>query len=370
MTDSDSQRLAKRIARAGLCSRRDAERWIEEGRVVVNGSKVTSPALNVGPEDVVLVDGTPLPAEQAARLWKYNKPTGLVVTARDEKGRPTVFDRLPPTLPRVVSIGRLDLNSEGLLLLTNDGDLARKLELPATGWIRRYRVRVHGRVEAAKLESLAGGVTIEGIRYGEIRAELERQQGANAWVVVSLTEGKNREVRKVMEHLGYVVNRLIRVSYGPFHLGTMARGAVEEVPAKIMRDLIGGESRKNQGNWAKAKPKQKFTPRRNAKVRTDGEGETTSGPSKSGPSKSGPSKLGPSKSGFAKKGVAKKRFASSSDYKERDGAAGSAKQAAGKHPGGKRPMGKRPAGKGPSGKGPTGKGPGAKRETPNADRRR
>lgn len=269
MTDSDSQRLAKRIARAGLCSRRDAERWIEAGRVVVNGTKITSPALNVGPEDEILVDGTPLPAEQAARLWKYNKPTGLVVTARDEKGRPTIFERLPPALPRVVSIGRLDLNSEGLLLLTNDGELARKLELPATGWIRRYRVRVHGRVEAEKLESLANGVTIDGIRYGEIRAELERQQGANAWVVVSLTEGKNREVRKVMEHLGYVVNRLIRVSYGPFHLGAMARGAVEEVPAKIMRDLIGGESSKNHGNWAKAKPKQKFSPRRNVKSRPD-----------------------------------------------------------------------------------------------------
>lgn len=271
MTDSDSQRLAKRIARAGLCSRRDAERWIEAGRVVVNGTKITSPALNVGPEDEILVDGTPLPAEQAARLWKYNKPTGLVVTARDEKGRPTIFERLPPALPRVVSIGRLDLNSEGLLLLTNDGELARKLELPATGWIRRYRVRVHGRVETEKLESLANGVTIDGIRYGEIRAELERQQGANAWVVVSLTEGKNREVRKVMEHLGYVVNRLIRVSYGPFHLGAMARGAVEEVPAKIMRDLIGGESSKNHGNWAKAKPKQKFSPRRNVKSRPDDE---------------------------------------------------------------------------------------------------
>lgn len=261
MTDTDKQRLAKRIARAGLCSRRDAERWIEAGRVSVNGTLITSPALNVGPDDEVVVDGTPLPQQQAARLWKYHKPAGLVVSARDEQGRPTVFERLPREMPRVISVGRLDINSEGLLLLTNDGDLARKLELPATGWVRRYRVRVHGRIDAAKLESLSEGVTVEGVRYGKIRAVLEKQQGSNAWIDVSLTEGKNREVRKIMEHLGYPVNRLIRVSYGPFILGTLAKGGVEEVSAKMMRDLIGGESRKGQAKWAKAKPKPK-SPRR------------------------------------------------------------------------------------------------------------
>lgn len=261
MTETDTQRLAKRIARAGLCSRRDAERWIEAGRVTVNGDLITSPALNVGPEDEITVDGTPLPKQQAARLWKYHKPAGLVVSAKDEQGRPTVFERLPREMPRVISVGRLDINSEGLLLLTNDGDLARKLELPATGWVRRYRVRVHGRVNAEALESLAEGVTVEGVRYGKIRAALEKQQGSNAWIDVALTEGKNREVRKVMEHLGYPVNRLIRVSYGPFILGTMAKGGVEEVSAKVMRDLIGGESRKGQAKWAKAKPKPK-SPRR------------------------------------------------------------------------------------------------------------
>jgi 23S rRNA pseudouridine2605 synthase len=263
MTDADpqdafaGQRLAKRIARAGLCSRRDAERWIADGRVAVNGAPVTSPALNVTDADLVTVDGNPLPEVQAPRLWRYHKPSGLVVSARDEKGRPTIFDRLPPELPRVVTVGRLDLNSEGLLLLTNDGDLARKLELPATGWIRRYRVRVHGRVDPAKLAGLAEGVTVEGLRYGAIRAELEKQQGANAWVSVALTEGKNREVRKVMEYLDYPVNRLIRISYGPFQLGPLARGAVEEVPQKALRDHVGGESRKGQAKWAKAKPKPK-----------------------------------------------------------------------------------------------------------------
>lgn len=257
-TGTEKQRLAKRIARAGLCSRRDAERWIEAGRVTVNGERITSPALNVGDGDTITVDDKPLPAAQAARVWRYYKPDGLVVSARDEKGRPTIFDRLPREMPRVVSIGRLDINSEGLLLLTNDGDLARRLELPATGWIRRYRVRVHGRVDEAKLASLAEGVTVDGVRYGAIRAELERQQGSNAWVTVSLTEGKNREVRRVMEHLEYPVNRLIRVAYGPFQLSNLARGGVEEVSAKAMRDLIGGESRKGQEKWAKAKPRPAY----------------------------------------------------------------------------------------------------------------
>lgn len=245
------QRIAKVMARAGLCSRREAERWIEEGRVTVNGDKILSPALAVTEQDQIVVDGKPLPVKQPTRMWLYHKPAGLVTTARDEKGRPTVFDNLPKDMPRVISIGRLDLNSEGLLLLTNDGELARKLELPATGWRRIYRVRVRGRVDEAKLQSLAEGVTVDGVRYGAIEAVLENQQGSNAWVKVTLQEGKNREIRRVMEHLGYAVNRLIRVSYGKFDLGRLEKGDVEEIPPGAIRMA---EGRQHKG--AKAKPKK------------------------------------------------------------------------------------------------------------------
>jgi 23S rRNA pseudouridine2605 synthase len=233
------QRIAKVLARAGLCSRRDAERWIGEGRVTVDGEVLTSPAVTVGDSADIRVDGKPLPEPERARLWRYHKPAGLVTTHRDEKGRPTVFAALPKDLPRLISVGRLDLNSEGLLLLTNDGALARRLELPATGWLRRYKVRVHGPVDPARLAALAGGVTIDGAHYGPIRAEFERQQGSNAWLTLALREGKNREVRRVLEHLGLAVTRLIRLSYGPFQLGNLARGAIEEVPAKVVRDQLG-----------------------------------------------------------------------------------------------------------------------------------
>src|SRR5216684_5653498 len=233
------ERIAKVMARAGLCSRRDAERWIAEGRVTVNGEVLTTPAVTVGPDNDIRVDGRPLPEPERARLWRYHKPAGLVTTHRDERGRPTVFASLPPELPRLVSIGRLDLGSEGLLLLTNDGALARRLELPATGWVRRYRVRVHGFVDPARLAGLARGVAIDGIAYGPIRALLDRQQGSNAWVTLSLQEGKNREVRRVLEHLGYPVTRLIRLAYGPFQLGHLARGAIEEVPKKVLADQLG-----------------------------------------------------------------------------------------------------------------------------------
>jgi len=233
------ERIAKAIARAGLCSRRDAERWIAEGRVVVDGEVLTSPAVTVTADSDIRVDGKPLPEPERARLWRYHKPAGLVTTHRDEKGRPTVFGALPAGLPRLISIGRLDLNSEGLLLLTNDGALARRLELPATGWVRRYRVRVHGAVEPARLAALARGITIDGVAYGPIRAALDRQQGSNAWVTLSLQEGKNREVRRVLEHLGYPVTRLIRLAYGPFQLGNLGRGAIEEVPAKVLREQLG-----------------------------------------------------------------------------------------------------------------------------------
>jgi 23S rRNA pseudouridine2605 synthase len=234
------QRIAKALARAGLCSRRDAERWVTEGRVSVNGTVLTTPAVVVGDNDDIRVEGKPLPEPERARLWRYHKPTGLVTTHRDEKGRETVFGALPKDLPRLISIGRLDLNSEGLLLLTNDGALARRLELPATGWLRRYKVRVHGIADPARLAALEKGVTIDGVAYGSIRAQLERQQGSNAWLAMSLREGKNREVRRVLEHLGYPVTRLIRLSYGPFQLGHLARGAIEEVPKSVLADQLGG----------------------------------------------------------------------------------------------------------------------------------
>src|SRR5947207_2210699 len=233
------QRIAKVLARAGLCSRRDAERWIAEGRVAVDGTVLTTPAVTVTPDSNIRVDGKPLPQPERARLWRYHKPSGLVTTHRDEKGRPTVFAALPKELPRLISIGRLDLNSEGLLLLTNDGGLARRLELPATGWVRRYKVRVHGGVDPARLGALAKGTRIDGVDYGPIRAVLERQQGSNAWVALALREGKNREVRRVLEHLGHPVTRLIRLAYGPFQLGHLARGGIEEVLAKVLREQLG-----------------------------------------------------------------------------------------------------------------------------------
>lgn len=234
------ERIAKRIARAGLCSRREAEKWIEAGRVSVNGQRLSSPAFTVGASDKIIVDGKALPGPEKSRLFLYHKPVGLVTTNKDEQGRATVFDHLPKDLPRVVSIGRLDMNTEGLLLLTNDGELARYLELPATGWRRQYRVRVQGKVDERKLENLKKGITVEGIHYKSIEAKLDRTQGSNAWLSVTLIEGKNREIRRVMEALDLRVNRLIRVSYGPFVLGTIPEGKVEEVKEKVMKVEIDG----------------------------------------------------------------------------------------------------------------------------------
>lgn len=244
-SDTSGERIAKRIARAGICSRREAEQRIQEGRVSVNGEVISSPALNVTAQDKIMVDGKRLPQADISRLWRYHKPRGLIVSAKDEKGRETIFDKLPETLPRVISVGRLDYDSEGLLLLTNDGALARHLELPSTGWSRRYKVRVQGRVNEETLESLKNGITIDGVRYGEIEASLETQMTSNAWVLIAITEGKNREVRRIMEHLGHPVSRLIRLSYGPFQLGRLDKGQIEEVKQAVLIEQLGGADSKS-----------------------------------------------------------------------------------------------------------------------------
>ncbi len=232
-------RIAKVIARAGICSRRDAEKLIAEGRVKLDGVVVTSPALNVTANNVLQVDEKPLTEPEGARMWRYHKPSGLVTTHKDEKGRDTVFAALPKHLGRVVSVGRLDFNTEGLLLLTNDGEIARRMEIPSAGWSRVYRVRLFGKVTQADLDKLASGMTIDGVKYGPIVADLERSKGLNSWATVSLKEGKNREIKRVMERLGLKVSRLIRTAYGPFALGQLAEGQVEEIPARLWREKLG-----------------------------------------------------------------------------------------------------------------------------------
>ena len=244
--DTGPERIAKTIARSGLCSRREAERWIINGQVKLNSKILTECGVNVTSKDVIEVNGKPLPNKVITKLWMYHKQRGYLVTNYDPEGRSTIFDQLKNKIEtRFISVGRLDMDSEGLILLTNDGDLARKLELPATGWLRKYRVRVHGYVIPKDLEPLKNGITIDGIRYGRIDAALDRQQGSNAWLTLSFREGKNREVRKVMNHLGYNVNRLIRISFGPFNLKNLPSGELEEVKNKVLNDQLGLSKPKN-----------------------------------------------------------------------------------------------------------------------------
>ena len=279
-----TERLAKVIAAAGVCSRRDAERWIAAGRVTLDGRPVTRPATNVAPGQRVEVDGRPLPDKPEPRLWRLHKPAGVITAARDPQERRTIHDLLPRELPRVMPVGRLDLNSEGLLLLTNDGALKRRLELPAMGWRRRYRVRAFGRADPERLAALARGLTLEGVHYGPIEAELERQSGANAWLLMTLKEGKNREIRKVCAHLGLKVNRLIRIAYGPLQLGRLKPGELREVPRRVLAEQLGEvapEKRDRKGH-ARPKPKpvkpghRKAAARRRA-AKADGTGKAGAG---------------------------------------------------------------------------------------------
>lgn len=236
-----AERLAKFMARSGVCSRRDAEELIKQKRVTVNGEIIDTPAYNVEGTEKILLDGEKLPEIEQTRLWLYHKPVGLLTTHKDTEARATVFEHLPIGLPRVISVGRLDLNSEGLLLLTNNGELSRKLELPENGWSRRYKVRVHGFVNKNKLADLAKGATVDGINYGPVKVELESQNGTNSWLVVTLSEGKNREIRKLMKSIGLEVARLIRLSYGPFQLGSLKKGEVREVPQKVLKEQLGSK---------------------------------------------------------------------------------------------------------------------------------
>ena len=263
----EGERIAKAIARAGICSRRDAERMIAEGRVQIDGETITSPARNVTANNLIQVDGKPLGEPEPARLWRYHKPSGLVTTHKDEKGRATVFANLPKTLGRVVSVGRLDFNSEGLLLLTNDGEIARRLEVPTAGWVRKYRARLFGKVTQADLDKLATGITIAGVAYGPIVADIERSKGMYSWATVSLKEGKNREVKRVMESLGLKVARLIRTAYGPFQLGHLAEGQVEEIPTRLWREQLGIGRKKHRLESHDAPWKKTEKPKKTGKSR-------------------------------------------------------------------------------------------------------
>ncbi|MFP3382504.1 pseudouridine synthase [Tritonibacter sp. SIMBA_163] len=300
---SEGGRIAKVLSRAGVASRREAERMIAEGRVAVNGKVIDSPALNVTDNDRIVVDGKPLPEAEAPRLWLYYKPTGLVTSNSDEKGRRTIFDELPEDLPRVMTVGRLDINSEGLLLLTNDGGVKRQLELPSTGWLRRYRVRINGRPQDHEFEILRKGVVIDGERFQPMTVTLDRQQGANAWLTIGLREGKNREIRRAMDEVGYPVNRLLRVSYGPFQLGTLKEGEVEELRSRVVRDQLGLPAPEGDGE-AKKKPQRPSRGPRNAPGKPQGRPDQPGGRSEGRPAGKAPAGKPTGKGGGGKDGGA------------------------------------------------------------------
>ena len=236
---NETERIAKKLSRAGVCSRREAERWIAEGRIKVNNVILSTPATNVSEKDKILVDNIPLPKPSLSKIWRFHKPKGCLVTENDPKGRKTIFQILPKSLPRVISVGRLDYDSEGLLLLTNDGAISRKLELPSTGWLRKYKVRVHGIVDKSALLKIKDGIKLDNFKTGPIEASLEIQKGTNAWILIGIREGKNREIRRIMDHLGYPVNRLIRLSYGPFQLGNLKSGEVSEINKNVIKNQLG-----------------------------------------------------------------------------------------------------------------------------------
>tara|TARA_B100000575_G_scaffold204791_1_gene166275 strand:+ start:571 stop:1323 length:753 start_codon:yes stop_codon:yes gene_type:complete len=236
---NETERIAKKLSRAGVCSRREAERWIADGRIKVNNVILSTPATNVSEKDKILVDNIPLPKPSLTKIWRFHKPKGCLVTENDPKGRKTIFQILPKSLPRVISVGRLDYDSEGLLLLTNDGAISRKLELPSTGWLRKYKVRVHGIVDKSALLKIKDGIKLDNFKTGPIEASLEIQKGTNAWILIGIREGKNREIRRIMDHLGYPVNRLIRLSYGPFQLGNLKSGEVSEINKNVIKNQLG-----------------------------------------------------------------------------------------------------------------------------------
>ena len=236
---NETERIAKKLSRAGVCSRREAERWIADGRIKVNNVILSTPATNVSEKDKILVDNIPLPKPSLTKIWRFHKPKGCLVTENDPKGRKTIFQILPKSLPRVISVGRLDYDSEGLLLLTNDGAISRKLELPSTGWLRKYKVRVHGIVDKSALLKIKDGIKLDNFKTGPIEASLEIQKGTNAWILIGIREGKNREIRRIMDHLGYPVNRLIRLSYGPFQLGNLKSGEVLEINKNVIKNQLG-----------------------------------------------------------------------------------------------------------------------------------